>query len=200
MNIYLDIDGSKVDIKEMPTILACGYTGCGKSTLLKKFWKQLSLNYRGKIKFVFIDLKAVEWTNIIESEKLFEICTTSEKADEIVDALLTTKYESPVFVFWDTFEDYLFLNNETLDKFKRLLLEGPRNNIYTVAASSRVDYGEKYVNLFKAVFLGNWQEDNYAFLDDDSKDLLKNFTTKPDSLKPGEFLMITDNYVKKINN
>lgn len=190
-----------INLRDHPTILACGSTGCGKSYLLKKIWKQLSRNYRGKLKFVFIDLKMVEFTNIIEDGKLFPVCLETDKVDGILDNLLTKSYDFPIVVVWDVFEDYLYSSNEALDKFRRLLNEGPKRKIYTVTCSSRVDMGKEYTNLFSTIFLGEWYQENIDdFFNDSVKKAVAESGLDLTKLRQGEFILIKDNGTRLVKD
>ncbi len=191
MDLKFQIGKAQFNLKENPTILVCGETGCGKSYLLKKIWKQISTQYYNKVKFVFIDLKQVEYTNIIEANKIFPICLEVDKVDGIIDGLLNKDYDLPIVIFWDVFEDYLYLHGRALDKFKRLILEGPKKQIYTITCSSIVAMDREYTDLFSTIFLGGWYEENVnAFLSDRIKEIVKNSKIDYETLKTGEFIFI----------
>lgn len=197
--INFKIENDVFDLTKYPTILVCGSTGCGKSYLLKKIWKQISTEYYNKVKFVFIDLKMVQYTNLIEANKLFPVCLETAKVDGILDELLNNTYDFPVVVFWDVFEDYLYLHNQALDKFKRLLTEGPKRKVYTITCSSRVAEPREYIDLFSAIFFGNWHEENFdAVFSDRIKDMIKESKIDYQELKTGEFILIQDNNAKLV--
>lgn len=193
-SLTFQIGDVTINLIDHPTILVCGSTGCGKSYLIKKIWKQLSRNYRGKLKFIFIDLKMVEFTNVIEDGKLFPVCLETAKVDGILDELLSKSYNMPIVVFWDVFEDYIYLHDKALSKFKRLLSEGTKRQIYTITCSSRVDIGKEDTDLFSTILLGEWYQENIDdFFNDSVKKAVAESGLDLTKLRQGEFILIQDN-------
>lgn len=199
MDLNFQLGDFIIDLEENPTILVCGETGCGKSYLLKKIWKQLSRSYKDKIKFVFIDLKQVEYGNIIEGGKLLPVCLETTKVDGILDELLSKPYDLPVVVFWDVFEDYLYLHDKALSKFKKLLSDGPKKQIYTIACSSRAYLGKEYTDLFSPILLGKWYEENFNdFISDKIRNTVIDSKLDYQKLKTGEFILIQDSNTRLV--
>lgn len=199
MDLKFQIGAAQINLKENPTILVCGETGCGKSYLLKKIWKKLSSEYKDKIKFVFIDMKIVEYNNIKEENKLFPVANSPEEVDKILDDLLEKDYSFPIIVLWDVFEDYILNLDDALSKFKRLLVESPKKQVYTITCSSTVAMGREYTDLFYAIFLGNWYEENFNdALSDRIKEKVKKSGVDYQELKTGEFIFINKDKAKLV--
>jgi len=206
MDLIFQIGATSLNLKENPTTLVFGETGSGKSTLLKNIWKQLANKYRDEIKFVLIDLKQVEFENLIPDKNVITICRTPEEADKALDEVLFNHHSFPIVVIWDVFEDYFYLHNQALGKFKKLLSKGPKKGIYTIACSSRVANGEEYVDLFSNIFLGNCSEGSYNFFPERVREIIKSarfnphLRIEPEHLKVGEFLMIKDDKIALVQN
>jgi ABC-type dipeptide/oligopeptide/nickel transport system ATPase component len=191
MNLTFKLGKQKFDFQKTPTFLVCGETGSGKSTLILDIYRQLSKQNQNKVKFVFIDLKNIEYKFIKDKNALFPTCFDVDCTDKIIDDLINNEYDSPIVVFWDVFEDYIHQVDGGLEKFKSFVSQIPKKNIYLVTCSSVVPYGNKYVDKFSGIFLGRWTKDSVESVFPEALfNKIKANHFDYESLNTGEFLFL----------